>query len=182
MGRLSISNLSKELKVNPKLVYRAMDRLGIAKQGMQEFTLEVYEQLRAEVKKSSDKNKQAVEDRKKANLSAKNVTLHTDVTPQQLPPMTNKEVSTLRERLAEAKQEYEFNRDMIELFQKETMEYIRINGKTTMMGRNLVESSIPSLVNLDKYTRLNQLQSRLISNLEEELDLTPGGDDDDPFQ
>jgi len=90
------------------------------------------------------------------------------------------DTATMRMRLSAAKQEFDFNKMLITMFQAEANKYFRETGGTTMMSHNGAMVSIPAIVNLEKYVKLNIAVSKLVSELESDLDIDED-DLSDPF-
>ena len=90
------------------------------------------------------------------------------------------DIATMRLRLTAAKQEYDYNKLLITMFQAETDQYFEENRKVTTTARNGAITVIPSIVNLEKYIKLNIALSKLISDLEGDLNLEEEGGEN-PF-
>ena len=179
MGRRTISNLSRELKVSRPCIYRAIERLGLEKKAGESYPLEEWEALKQELKLTSEAGKQKRDDTKKFK---KALTSAAKATAKQKPDKGLSEIatSTLQDRLNRAKQEYDFTRRLIMSFQAETDAYYEMHGKTTIMTNNGAMGVIPSITNLEKFVKLNIALSKLITDLESDLDLEGEGADD-PF-
>jgi len=171
--RRTVSNLSREMMVSRPTIYKALERLGINKRTGGEFTAGEWERLKTGISCSSENNKKKKTDAGKvANTkAAKNDGVY----------ISGTDAATLKERLNFAKLEYDYNRNLIVLFQDEASAYIKEEGRTTMMSHNGTATSIPAVVNLDKYIKLNISLSKLISELENDLDMEVDVGDD-PFE
>ena len=90
------------------------------------------------------------------------------------------DVATMKLRLTAAKQEYDYNKSLITMFQAETDQYFEKNRKVTTTARNGAITVIPSVVNLERYIKLNIALSKLISELEGDLNLEEEGGEN-PF-
>jgi len=91
------------------------------------------------------------------------------------------DTSTLRNRLINAKQEYDYNRTLIEIFQREIKNYRCKHNSTSIVMSNGAMVVIPAVTNLDKYSKLNISLSKLINSLEQDLDLEVDNGDNDIF-
>ena len=171
--RRTISNLSREIKVSRPCIYRAIKRLSIENKGG-ELSPDEWERLKTELSSAANVNKQKKADAKKIELT------EPIVHNVQSTKISDIDASSLKERLACAKQEYDFNRGMITMFQAEASAYFEVEGKTTMQAHNGSMSTIPAVVNLEKYVKLNIALSKLINDLENDLDMEVDGGDD-PF-
>jgi len=180
MGRRTISNLSREMKVSRPRIYRALERLGIEKKAGDEYPLAEWELLKKELATTSKDNKQKLTDADNVDRAVKGGSKKAKNEIMKSTKLKDVEQGTLRLRLQNAKQEYDYNRELIMVFQRETDEYAAMFGKTTMRTNNGTEAAIPSIVNLEKYIKLNISLSKLISDLEGDLDLEDG-EEDDPF-
>ncbi|MCL2171186.1 MAG: hypothetical protein FWB71_03455 [Defluviitaleaceae bacterium] len=166
--RKTISNLSRQTKVSRPTIYYAMERLGIAKCGAKaEFEQDDWERLHGEISAiAARKNKAAPIKGGSDSISAKiGLGLR----------LNDIESSTLRERLQNAKREYDHNLLLIEQFQSETKAFINEHGSTSMKLSNGAMAAIPAVSNLDKYSKLNIALSKLINSLEQDLDLEIDG-------
>ena len=175
----TISNLSREMKVSRPSIYTIMERLEIKKPGQKELTPIEWDALRRA-------------------LSARGGVGGTDAPPVAVTQSANEVVNdiaklasdgitsatvdaaTMHLRLSAAKQEYDFNKKLITMFQHETDMHFASTGKLTVVRSNGALALIPALVSLEKYLKLNISLSRLISDLEGDLDLDEDGGED-PF-
>jgi len=182
MGRRTISNLSRELRVSRPRIYRAIDRLGFEKKAGGEYPLDEWEMLKIELSTVAENNYWRREDAKSVTRAAKTAAKKTAVTAKTYPEESLAGInhSTLKVRLDKAKQEYDYNRRLITSFQAETDEYIKTYGRTTVMSHNGAMTAIPSILNLEKYIKLNIALSKLITDVESDLDLAAEGGAD-PF-
>ena len=199
MGRMTISNLSREMKVSRPLIYRAIDRLGIERKGYVEFSIEEWEALKNEIKAPSEKNKKKVIDsqimgetaRNSGNKKKSGVKGQSDDEIRNInnkigeakegakqvePKMVKKgisaiDVSTLKERLERAKIQYDINDNLIIACTREMKAYIEYTGKITCQSHNGAETVIPAIVQLRETQKLNIALCKLITDLEADLDL-----------
>jgi hypothetical protein len=153
-----------------------MQRLGIEKKSGKEFTLVEWEALKNCLSKAEQVSKQKEADAEQLRQA---VPAETDK-PNKIVKISCIDTATMRARLAAAKQEYDYNKMLITMFQSEAHSYFKSTGKTTMMTHNGSMSPIPAIVNLEKFVKLNIALSKQISDLESDLDI---GEDsaDDPF-
>ena len=91
------------------------------------------------------------------------------------------ETATLRERLKNAKQEYDYNRRLVDMFQSEIDSFYLENGRTFVVMKNNAVAAIPAIANLDKYIKLNISLAKLIGDIEADLDLEVDSDGDNVF-
>jgi len=80
-------------------------------------------------------------------------------------------LSTTRERLADAKAKFDFNAGLIRGFKEEITNYITKYGSLSTVAKNGAATTLPAVRSLETYEKLNISLSRLISDLESELDL-----------
>ena len=177
MTRRTISHLSRELRVSRNKIYRTLEQLGFEKKAGAEFPLDEWEKLKAALLSAADISEQKRSGAKKVKKSAKAAAeIIADKEPSPLlGDVTN---STLWERLGKAKQEFDFNRRLIESFQAETEAYLEKYGTTTVLSHNGAMTAIPAIGNHEKYVKLNIALSKLISDLESDLDLSAEGGED----
>jgi len=179
-----------------------MERLGIGKKRSGEFSIAEWEALKNHLSKTSDINRQKFSDAIKVSGAAGGAgkvsgaigeaaddggdaatNIGIDAKPDRSRRQTkiaDIDTATMRARLVAAKQEYDYNKMLITTFQGEAAAYYKSQGTTTMMSHNGSMVSIPSIVNLEKYVKLNIAVSKLISDLEGDLDIGDI-DDEDPF-
>jgi transcriptional regulator of acetoin/glycerol metabolism len=169
--RKTVSNLARQLNVNRQRIYRTLKRIGIEPRGNgSEYTTDEWDKLSEALTADTRILNHTQTDNSKAesictgndNVSGENVSisqLHTIDT------------ATLRERLSNAKRDYDFIRVMLESFKAETEEYYRNEGRTFVVGSNGNLVPIPSVVNSEKYIKLSMALSKKISELERDLDL-----------
>ena len=185
-------NLSRELRVTRPTIYKAMERLEIEKKAGNELSLTEWEALKQNLSRTAENNRQRRSDAENIKITSeianKIVTeasdedttdTKSDKSKKQL-KISSIDTATMRARLAAAKQEYDYNKMLITTFQGEAAAYYKSQGTTTMMSHNGSMVSIPSIVNLEKYVKLNIAVSKLISDLEGDLDIGDI-DDEDPF-
>lgn len=180
MGRRTISNLSRELKVSRPRIYRAIDRLGIEKKAGGEYPLNEWEALKQELTSTAGVSRQKRQDANAIKQTSKAALREEAAKTKDAAVISGVAASTLQVRLDMAKQEYDYNRMMISVFQAETDVYVMEHGRTTIMSHNGSLAAIPSITNLEKYVKLNIALSKLISDLESDLDLSADGEGD-PF-
>lgn len=180
MGRRTISNLSRELKISRPTIYKKIKELGIKKKAEEEYSEKEYELLKKHLFIISNSNKKIKEEIKQLDRPT---ILPEDAEEKYLTNLLDEndnQKNTLNLRLQNAKQEYNYNRELIVKFQTEADNYYKTTGKTTALTHNGTLAAIPAITNLDKYIKLNIGLSKLISDLESDLDLE-GDPGDDPF-
>jgi hypothetical protein len=172
--------MSRELFVSRPTIYKKIAELGIEKKT--EYPLDEYETIKKELMtlSSAAKKKKADAAGIEKTATAAAAAMATKEARQNVNAVSKDEKSTLSQRLQNAKQEYNYNRELIVSFQTETQIYVREFGKTTIATHNGVMAPIPSISNLEKYIKLNIALSKLISDLEGDLDLT-ADEGENPF-
>jgi hypothetical protein len=157
-----------------------MERAGIAKTKGGEFSLSEWELLKSGLSGVSEKNLHKAKDAQQVSGIKKDMSEINDVSRLKTAAISGINHATLQERLYTAKQEYDYNRGLIIVFQDEISAYFKEHGRTTVMTHNGSMSAVPAVTNLEKYIKLNIALSKLISELESDLDLDVDGEDD-PF-
>lgn len=177
MGRRTVMNLSRELKVSRPTIYRAIESLGIEKKAGKEYSSDEWELLKEALSGISESNR-----KKRADAKAVHKTAKTSAKKalKEIDGLSGVDTSTLQERLKNAKREFDYNLGLIEIFQSETDTYVKQFGKTTIRTHTGTETAIPSIANREKYIKLNIALSKLISDLEGDLDMSVDSGDD-PF-
>ena len=187
--RRTISNLSREFMISRPSIYRIMERLGISKQGQKELSPVEWDALIREIGSRSGTSTVASHpgvNQSKQNRHANNFNTDTEAINSFIRICEAKKTSdredaaTVWNRLKAARQEFDYNKQLITMFQYDTNMYYRENGKLTTFSTNGQAVAIPSIAGLEKYVKLNIALSKLISELETDLDLEEGGGDD-PF-
>lgn len=98
--------------------------------------------------------------------------------------LSNEEVETVKERLINAKSDYNFNASIIARLKNEIDQYVSENNCTTYTNNSGGTTSIPQIRQLENYEKLNIALNKTIQELEESLDMIKfGGNnaDDNPF-
>jgi hypothetical protein len=172
--------MSREISVSRPTIYKKIAELGIEKKT--EYPIDEYEAIINSLKGLSvvSKKKKADASGIEKTATAAAAAMTTKEATKNVNAVSNDEKSTLSQRLQNAKQEYNYNRELIVSFQTEIKLYIDEYGKTTAATHNGAMAPIPAVSNLEKYVKLNAMLSKMISDLESDLDLAadPG---DDPF-
>ena len=176
MGRRTVSNLSRESGVSRETIYKHLRKLGIEKKT--EYPPDEWETLKKSISWAAATAKSKKVDA--LNISACEIgsRFENEAAGAGVNQLSADEKSTINTRLHNAKQEYNYNRMLTVGFQRETDEYLAEHGKTTMLNHNGTLSPIPSISNLEKYVKLNITLSKLINDLESDLDLSLDGGDD----
>lgn len=168
MGRKrTVSNLQRETGISRPTIGKHAKHLNLKYNEDYEYTLDDWELLKADLGTIA-KNKII---RKKTILPiiTKNKTAAKKITTKNL---SKDEISTLSERLLKAKSQYNYNDNLIATFQNESDSYVRENGTTNIVGINGSISTISTIVQLEKYVKLNIALSKQITDLETLLDLS----------
>lgn len=161
MGRRTISNLARELKIDRKTIYRKLEELNIASTG-DEYSVEEYNFLKNQLKVVKCEYSCSA-----ANLDTSQI-------------LSGDFISTIKERLKKAKEQYNYNQSLISSFQNEIQTFIEKHKKTTI-ETNKGMQTISAITNLEKYSKLNIALSKQISEMEETLDLMSDAEGADPF-
>lgn len=168
MSRRTVSNLSRETKVSRPTIYKHIEQLQIDRpKSGKEFSVEDYQRLQDSVLKKPPKRKKEI-----PKINEEVQVIYDD------PLISDK--GTTYKRLAIAKKDFEFNQKVIEHLKQEIDDIKAENGNYAAVNGNGATSTIPQLNKLEQYVKLNIQLSRLISNLESDLDLENEGDNDDP--
>ncbi|MCL2216670.1 MAG: hypothetical protein FWB91_06565 [Defluviitaleaceae bacterium] len=195
--RRTISNLSRDMKVSRPRIYRALVRLGIEKRGYgSEYTDAEWGALTEELRRGIEIDGQVREGADKVAAAAQakqrntgggaeviavgcewdmpdadDIDVESGDSGATTQTISDIDTATLRERLACAKADYDFNRALLTAFQMETEAFYRAHGRTSVTANNGALIPIPSVTSTEKYIKLNIALSKLISALESDLDL-----------
>lgn len=164
-SKMTISRLARELKVSRQAIYKHFDVNGYDKKnitpGMIDKVRSHYEKL-TEDKKIRKKEKAIP--LQEINEKVIEVRLLEE----------NECISTLNKRLANFKQEYNYNKRLIASFQKEINQHLEKFGTTVTISHNGNVVSIPQIAQLEKYNKLNISINKSIQELETTLKLFIG--------
>lgn len=162
--RRTISNLSREIGISRKTIYKHLARLKILKtEKGEEYTLSDWNRLKDSILSVDQSN---------------HVVINTSIESKETEKKLDVDKSTIRQRLLNAKEEYDFNRKMIQILQKEIDAHIRIKQSTVDQNHMKTSSVIPQIDRHEKYIKLNIQVSKLISDLEADLDLESGNENE----
>lgn len=179
MGRRTPSNLQRETGVSRNTIYKKATELNLPKMlelPNREYSIEDYERLRnlvLKTKEKKDDQEQAAEEYQKVALKSKDKNIKVK--------KLSLEENTSWERLKDLKEQYDYNLKMIISFKNEAEAYREKHGTTSMKTAQGTFKTIPSIGEIDTYTKLNIRLNKSISELEKELDLNDKKEDD-PFQ
>lgn len=167
---VSISKLSQMIGVSRQSIYNFCDKYGIdAKKIKQEDVERIKEYYLTQEKEKSN------------NYS--NVLKTCAKKRQKASKLSNEEVSTLKERLKNAKEQYNFNQFLIEMYTDEIDSFQNTNGTLAIPCSNGSMSMIPQVKYLESYQKLNMSLNKTIDELETKLNLIEKDEDDfDPFK
>lgn len=172
--RRTITNLSRITNVSRQTIYKHIDKLKIVKPPPKTEYPEIdFEIIRRSVLKQPYDEL----------LQSRNVSVKSQPTVNIEPKLEDLDanVGTTRYRLDNAKQEYQFNRKVITDLQEEIHEDQAKQGDLKAVNGNGAKSTLPQLATLEKYTKLNISLSKMISELEGDLDLQVDEVEEDPF-
>lgn len=123
--------------------------------------------------------------REKSNKNVRNASKKSSVNPKHSHKrLSNDEVETVKERLINAKSDYNFNASIIARLKNEIDEYVEENNCTTFLNHSGGTTSIPQIRQLENYEKLNIALNKTIQELEEILDIIKlGGNsaEENPF-
>lgn len=174
--RRTISNLSREMKVSRPTIYTHAKKLEIELGTNREYSASDYDKLIESIKTTSIEQKEVKKENKKAIIKVKQAK---QTKGESISGISS---ATQKERLINAKQEYDFNLYMINQFQDEARDYIAKNGSTLILLSNGALSQIPSINNIEKFQKLNIALSKKIDSLESDLDLDNNSKEESVFE
>lgn len=165
------AKLLKELKdfagVNHNTVYAHCKKLGISVAKPTKKDIKKLKESLSHVKKKKEKIKKDVEIAHKVPMDDLSV----------IEKLANSNVATLKQIYSDLKEEYDFNRFMIKLFQKQ-IEGLNALVKDNGNGTVSIDKCV---VQLEKFVKLNFSLRNQIVLLEEKLAIGPEKTDETPF-
>lgn len=185
MGRRTISNLAREMKVSRPTIYAHLEKLGISKPAAgEEYSPPQYEQIKESIKTLSIAKKRITKETSTVAKSERVASKESDSKHSKSPTELSRVSSTIRVRLDDAKSQYDYNKELIRKFQLEVDSYHKSTGRTTTTSHNGTLVNIPALNNLEKWQKANVVLSKLINELESDLDLeeTEVGKESSPYE
>lgn len=120
----------------------------------------------------------------KSNQKIRSASKKSSVSPKfKSKKLSSEEKETVKERLLNAKNDYNFNTSIITRLKNEIDEYVNENNCTTFENHSGGTTAIPQIKQLENYIKLNIALNKTIQELEQVLDIIrlSGLDEDDPF-
>lgn len=167
---MTITKLAKLAGTTRPTIYKYFEKKGYDKTNINESVVKDVIEHFSKRKKSSQKIKST---NKKSSVSPKFKTRK----------LSDDEKETVRERLINAKSDYNFNASIIARLKNEIDEYVSENNCTTFENHAGGTSSIPQIKQLENYIKLNIALNKTIQELEQTLDIIrlSSVSEDDPF-
>lgn len=167
---MTITKLAKLAGTTRPTIYKYFEKKGYDKTNINESVVKDVIEHFSKRTKSSQKIKTA---NRKSAVSPKFKTKK----------LSDDEKETVRERLINAKSDYNFNASIIARLKNEIDEYVNENNCTTFENHSGGTSSIPQIKQLENYIKLNIALNKTIQELEQTLDIIrlSSSNEDDPF-
>lgn len=122
--------------------------------------------------------------RTESNKKLKSTCKRSSVSPRfKAKNLTEEEKETVKERLLNAKNDYNYNAKIISRLKNEIDEYVEEKNCTTFENHSGGTSAIPQIKQLENYMKLNIALNKTIQELEQALDIIrlASVKEDDPF-
>lgn len=168
---ITITKLAKMAGITRPTLYKYLDKKGYDKKNLND---DVISEIIDYFSKRTESNRKVVTSSKKSSLKKTNSNV----------VLPNLEKETIKERLANAKSDYNFNSGIIARLKNEIDQYVNENETTTFINSSGSTSVIPQISQLEKYIKLNISLNKSIQELEQALDIIKMSTsiEDNPFE